>query len=62
MGTYTEDIRVAPGSELVCYCANVTKAAILKAMRDGAKTLPDIKEMTGACEIARCKETNPRGR
>jgi len=62
VGDYTEDIRGATDVELVCSCAKVTKARLLQAVREGAKTLSDIKEMTGACRQGRCKETNPRGR
>lgn len=47
--------------EIVCYCSNVTKGQIVDAIKDGAKTLNDIKEMTGACTIGRCKELNPAG-
>ena len=62
MDGYTEDIRLAPDSEAVCYCAGVSKADILKAREGGAKTLSDIKAATGACTMARCKELSPRGR
>ena len=36
-------------NELICYCDNVTKGEIIAAMDQGAKTLADIKRMTGAC-------------
>jgi len=62
MEAYTEDIRLAPESEPVCHCAKVSKADILKAIKDGAKTLSDIKEMTGACKKARCRQMSPRKR
>ena len=48
--------------ELVCYCDNVTKGQILAAMEQGAKTLKDIKQMTGACTSCRCAELNPSGK
>ena len=60
--TYTEDIRTAPGTEIVCYCAQVMKADILHAFAQGARSLGDIKSATGACTQARCRETSPRGR
>lgn len=47
--------------EIVCYCSNVTKEQIVDAIYDGAKTLDDIKRMTGACTIGRCKELSPTG-
>lgn len=46
---------------MVCYCSQVTKGQIIDAIHDGAKTLADIKRMTGACTIGRCKELNPSG-
>ena len=45
--------------ELVCYCDNVTKGEIIAAMEQGAKTLADIKRMTGACCSCKCAEMNP---
>lgn len=48
--------------ELVCYCDNVTKGQILAAMEQGARTLKDIKQMTGACTSCRCAELNPSGK
>jgi NAD(P)H-nitrite reductase large subunit len=59
---FTEDIREAPDSELVCYCSAVSKGHILQAIRSGAKTLEDIKALTGSCSIGRCQEHNPRRR
>jgi NAD(P)H-nitrite reductase large subunit len=59
---FTEDIREAPDSELVCYCSVVSKGQILQAIRLGGKTLEDIKELTNACGVGRCKELNPRHR
>ena len=48
--------------ELVCYCDNVTKGQILAAMEQGAKTLQDIKRMTGACTSCKCAQLNPSGK
>lgn len=48
--------------EMVCFCSSVTAGDIRQAMRDGARTLDDIRRMTGACTIGRCKELSPRGR
>lgn len=47
--------------EIICYCARVTRATIVKAIADGAKTLADIQQMTGAGIGSRCKELNPKG-
>ena len=60
--SFTEDIREAPGTEVVCYCSRVTKEDILRAKEKGAETLAEIKAATGACTKGRCKETSPRGR
>lgn len=32
--------------EIICYCSNVTKGQIIKAMEQGARTLNDIRKMT----------------
>ena len=47
--------------EIICYCSNVTKAQIIKAMEQGARTLNDIWKVTGACTLHRCKELSPKG-
>lgn len=59
---FTEDIVMAPLSETVCYCSNVTKDRIMAAILEGARTLEDIKLSTGACTAGKCKETSPRKR
>ncbi|PKQ19546.1 MAG: NAD(P)H-nitrite reductase [Actinobacteria bacterium HGW-Actinobacteria-6] len=48
-------------NETVCYCAGVARASIVDAIADGAKTLTDIQQMTGAGIGSRCKELNPKG-
>ena len=48
--------------DIVCYCSNVTKGEIVEAIRNGAKTLEDIRRATSACTIGRCKELSPRKR
>lgn len=47
---------------IICYCKQITKSEIEKAISDGAKTLKDIQEMTGACTGNECKEMNPSGK
>ncbi|MGL4799485.1 MAG: (2Fe-2S)-binding protein [Cellulosilyticaceae bacterium] len=43
------------GDRVVCYCNNVTYIDIRKAMIEGARTLEEIQEMTGAGAICgRC--------
>ena len=46
--------------EIICYCSNVSKSEILKAIIDGAKTLQDIRNMTNACTLGKCKELSPK--
>ena len=48
--------------EIVCYCSQVTKGQIVNALANGAKTLDDIRNMTGACTLGRCKELSPTGK
>ncbi|MBI4797300.1 MAG: (2Fe-2S)-binding protein [Desulfarculus sp.] len=47
---------------MVCYCSGVSKGQVLRAMEDGARTLEDIKALTAACTVAKCKELSPRRR
>ncbi|MGL5085886.1 MAG: (2Fe-2S)-binding protein [Clostridium sp.] len=35
-------------NEIICHCRNVDYVAIRRAMRSGARTLEEIKQMTGA--------------
>jgi NAD(P)H-nitrite reductase large subunit len=39
----------SPVSRKICHCANVTKKDIIHAINRGARSLDDIKRMTGAC-------------
>lgn len=48
--------------EIICYCKQVTKSEIEKVILNGAKTLKDIQEITGACNGNQCKELNPLGK
>lgn len=47
--------------EIICYCKYVSKREIETAIEQGAKTLKDIQEITGACMGNQCKEMNPKG-
>lgn len=49
-------------NEIVCYCSGVSKRSILDAAGDGAQDMEDIRRMTGACTLGRCRELSPRGR
>jgi bacterioferritin-associated ferredoxin len=48
--------------EIICHCKQVSKSEIEKAISDGAKTLKDIQEITGACTGNQCKELSPSGK
>lgn len=48
-------------SDTICFCAGVTRASIMDAIAQGATTLRDIQQMTGAGVGSRCKELNPKG-
>ena len=48
--------------KIICHCKQVSQSGIEKAISDGAKTLKDIQEMTGACTGNQCKELNPSGK
>lgn len=49
-----------PG-QVVCPCLGLDKAAILRAIRDGAFTLPLLKVMTGAGRGADCARSHSEG-
>lgn len=59
---YTENILRAPDSELVCWCADVSKGEIRQQIAAGAQTLEDIRRTTAACMQGDCRKNNPRGR
>lgn len=59
---YTENILDAPDNETVCWCSSVSKHSIVAAKSGGAQNMDDIRLMTGACTLGRCKELSPRGR
>ena len=46
---------------IVCYWANVSRETIEKAIKDGAKSIEDIRWSTHACKDNKCKEKNPKG-
>jgi bacterioferritin-associated ferredoxin len=49
-------------SKIICYCKNVSEAEILNAINNGAKSLKDIQDKTGACTGNQCKGLNPSGK
>jgi bacterioferritin-associated ferredoxin len=49
-------------NKTICYCKDIPEDMILNAISNGAKTLTDIQQMTGACTGNQCKELNPSGK
>ena len=49
-----------PG-DTICFCKGISREAIVRSIRKGARTLKDIQAATGACTGNRCKELNLKG-
>lgn len=47
--------------EYVCYCNHVTEQDIIVAIENGALTLIDVIETTGAMKNSNCPVNNPKG-
>ncbi|KIX14556.1 hypothetical protein X474_08155 [Dethiosulfatarculus sandiegensis] len=47
---------------MLCPCAGVTKEMVVKAIAQGADSLPLLKVMTGAGRANQCRDKNPLGR
>jgi len=45
----------------ICYCSNLTRGEIKKAVSKGYKTIEEIQEFTGKNLTGSCKEKNPLG-
>lgn len=52
----------APAARVICYCKNITKAEIIRAITNGARNLDDIRRMTSACTGTKCETRNPSGK
>ena len=52
----------APARQTVCYCNNISKDAIVRAIAKGAETLEEITRLTGAGKGTECATKNPSGR
>ena len=48
-------------SKTICYCKNISEAEIIDAINNGAGSLKEVQDKTGACTGNRCKELNPSG-
>ena len=49
-------------NEMICWCSGVTRGRITEAIKNSAKTLDDIRRMTGACTLGKCREMSPKKR
>lgn len=51
-----------PQNELICWCDQVTRGDIGRAIREqGARSLRDIIRLTGAMTHCNCAILNPKG-
>ena len=60
--TASIDWKKAPASQTVCYCNNISKEAIVRAIAKGAENLEQITRFTGAGKGTECATKNPSGR
>ena len=47
--------------EYVCYCNHVTEQDIIEAIENGALTVKDVIDKTGAMKNSNCAVNNPKG-
>ena len=57
-----DDVNTLQDNDLICYCIEVDKGTIVKAIQNGAIILTQIKESTQACTGNECKTRNPNKR
>ncbi|MFA0888231.1 MAG: (2Fe-2S)-binding protein [Synergistales bacterium] len=60
--TASTDWKKAPAGQTVCYCNNVDKEEIVRAIARGAETVDAVTSLTGAGKGTECKTKNPSGR
>ncbi|NLH94725.1 MAG: NAD(P)H-nitrite reductase [Synergistaceae bacterium] len=60
--TVSTDWKKAPASQIVCYCNNVNKEQIVRAIAKGAETVEAVTSLTGAGKGSECATKNPSGR
>lgn len=56
------DWKDSPVSGIICHCKKVKKLEIILAIRNGARTLDDLRNTTGAGTGDQCRFLNPAGR
>lgn len=47
--------------EYVCYCNHVTESDIIKTIKEGAQSIEEVIEKTGAMKNSNCAINNPKG-
>ncbi len=57
-----DDVTTLSDHDLICYCCDVDKQTIVKAIENGSRTLKEIKSMTTACTGNECTSVNPNKR
>jgi len=45
----------------ICYCSNLTKGEIKKAVNNGCTTVEEVRKYTGKTTTGNCKEKHPLG-
>ncbi len=55
-------IEMLPHSATICYCNQVTKGELVRAISEGATTVEALHQVTGAGFGGKCKELHPEGR
>lgn len=51
-----------PEGRIICFCRGVSEETIRRAIKDGARTLQGVQQMTGACTGNDCARLHPEGR
>lgn len=55
--------KVGASPKYICYCSQVTEKEIIQAIvNDGAKTIKELIEITGAMNNCNCELNHPTGR
>ncbi|TLX71129.1 NAD(P)H-nitrite reductase [Labilibacter sediminis] len=48
--------------DIICYCRQVSRETIEKAIKNGAKSIEDIRWSTEACKDNKCADKHPNGK
>mgnify|MGYP000892608152 FL=1 len=46
----------------ICYCAKLTRGEIIEAVKKGATTITEVRQLTGKTQTGECHSKNPSGR